>query len=230
MVTDEIRFGDNDTLAALVANLLDAEQLVILTDQQVCLIADPRSNPDAKLISEASARDSSLEEKAGGGGKLGRGGMRTKVRAARVAARSGAHTVIVGGRIENVLSRLRKAEDLGTLLLADRQPEAARKQWLAGHLQAKGKLILDAGATRVLSGQGKSLLPVGVTQVVGDFTRGELVLCCNEQGLEIARGLVNYNSDEARRIIGLSSEKISTALGYGGDDELIHRDNLVLSE
>ncbi|GAA6150751.1 glutamate 5-kinase [Pseudoteredinibacter isoporae] len=230
VVTDEIRFGDNDTLAALVANLMDAEQLVILTDQEGMFDSDPRGNPDAKLISEASARDGSLEDKAGGGGKLGRGGMRTKVRAARVAARSGAHTVIAGGRIDDVLSRLRKGENLGTLLLADRQPEAARKQWLAGHLQAKGKLMLDAGASRVLRGEGKSLLPVGVTQVVGEFTRGELVLCCDERGTEIARGLVNYNSDEARRIIGLSSEKIASALGYGGDDELIHRDNLVLSE
>ncbi|MCV6625177.1 MAG: glutamate 5-kinase [Cellvibrionaceae bacterium] len=230
VVTDEIRFGDNDTLGALVANLVEAEVLVILTDQDGMYDSDPRSNPGAKLIGQASVADGSLEAKAGGGGKLGRGGMKTKVRAAKTAARSGAHTVIVGGRLPRVLTELRTGAELGTLLLADRRPDAARKQWLAGHLQAKGRLSLDAGASRVLCSQGKSLLPVGVTAVVGEFTRGELVLCCNQAGEEIARGLVNYNSDEARRIIGKPSEQIEAILGYGGDDELIHRDNLVLSE
>ena len=229
VVTDEIRFGDNDTLGALVANLVDAEILVILTDQDGMYDSDPRSNSDAKLISHASAEDKTLDAKAGGGGKLGRGGMKTKVRAARTAARSGAHTVVVGGRLDNVLGRLRESEDLGTLLTADRQPAAARKQWLAGHLQARGTLVLDVGASQVLQREGKSLLPVGVVAVSGRFTRGELVLCCDQQGNEIARGLVNYNSEEAQRIMGMPSEKIEQVLGYKDNDEIIHRDNLVLS-
>lgn len=229
VVTDEIRFGDNDTLGALVANLVDAELLLILTDQDGMFDSDPRSNPDAQLIKQAAASDKSLDAKAGDGGALGRGGMSTKVRAARVAARSGAHTVIVGGRLPQVICQLREGAELGTLLLADQEPHAARKQWLAGHLQVKGSVLLDHGAARVLRQNGKSLLAVGVTAVTGRFTRGEMVTCCDPDGNEVARGLVNYNSDEARRIMGKPSELITEVLGYKDDDELIHRDNLVLS-
>jgi glutamate 5-kinase len=228
VVTDEIRFGDNDTLGALVANLVEAEALIILTDQDGMYDSDPRSNPQAKLIEETAAEDAQLDAMAGDGGSLGRGGMITKVRAARLAARSGAHTVIVGGRIDNVLTRLRAAESLGTLLVADQQPQAARKRWLAGQLQTRGTLVLDAGAVKVLRQQGKSLLPVGVKAVRGRFTRGDMVVCVDEMEHQVACGLVNYSVEEAQRIIGQSSENIESLLGYKGDDELIHRDNLVL--
>ena len=229
VVTDEIRFGDNDTLAALVANLIDADLLVILTDQRGLFDRDPRSNPDAELINTARAGDASLTALAGGGaGNLGRGGMITKLRAARLAARSGADTVIAGGREAEVLTRLRQGEVLGTLLVAASEPIAARKQWLAGQLQLRGSLYLDAGAVSVLEQQGRSLLPVGVRRVEGAFSRGDLVSCLAEDGREIARGLVNFSADEARRIIGLPSAKIAEVLGYCDDEELIHRDNLVL--
>lgn len=230
VVTDEIRFGDNDTLGALVANLIDADLLVILTDQKGMYDSDPRSNPDAKLLSEIAADDPSLEKMAGGsGGALGRGGMITKVRAARVAARSGADTVIVGGRIENALIRIAKGEDLGTFLWADQPPQAARKRWLSGQLQTRGKLILDDGAVRVVRELGKSLLPVGVKAVEGEFTRGDMVICADAEGNEIARGIVNYHAEEARKIMGKPSSQIAEILGYSEDSELIHRDNLVLS-
>ncbi len=228
VVTDEIRFGDNDTLGALVANLVEAEALIILTDQDGMYDSDPRSNPDARLITETAADDNQLDAMAGDGGSLGRGGMITKVRAARLAARSGAHTVIVGGRIDSVLTRLREAESLGTLLVADQQPQAARKRWLAGQLQTRGTLVLDDGAVKVLRQQGKSLLPVGVKSVKGRFTRGDMVVCTDTMGHQIACGLVNYSVEDAQRIIGQSSDKIESLLGYKGDDELIHRDNLVL--
>ncbi|MBU2886024.1 glutamate 5-kinase [Gilvimarinus agarilyticus] len=228
VVTDEIRFGDNDTLGALVANLIDADVLVIMTDQDGMYTADPRSNPDAQLISEMAAADDRLSAMAGDGGSLGRGGMITKVRAAKVAARSGADTIIVGGRQNAVLTRLHAGEALGTLLWADQQPQAARKRWLAGHLQSRGTLILDDGAVGVLQKQGKSLLPVGVREVQGDFKRGEMVVCKDLQGREIGRGLVNYHATEAAQIIGLSSSKIVSVLGYQGDEELIHRDNMVI--
>jgi len=228
VVTDEIRFGDNDTLGALVANLVEADLLVIMTDQEGMYDSDPRSNPQAKLLTEISADDCRLDAMAGDGGSLGRGGMITKVKASRLAARSGANSVIVGGRIDNVLTRLQQGEALGTLMLADQQPQAARKRWLAGHLQTRGMLILDEGAVRVLRQQGKSLLPVGVKQVQGNFTRGEMVVCVAPDGIEIARGLVNYHADEARKIIGKSSDQIEGLLGYMDDEELIHRDNLVL--
>jgi len=228
VVTDEIRFGDNDTLAALVANLVEAEVLVILTDQDGMYTADPRSNPDAQLIEEAAASDESLDARAGDGGKLGRGGMITKVRAARLAARSGAHTVIVGGRIDGVISRLHRGEALGTLLTADQQPQAARKRWLAGHLQMRGRLVLDDGAVRALRQKGKSLLPVGVSCVEGEFRRGDMLVCVDGDGREVARGLVNYDCHEAVRIIGRSSEEIESLLGYVDESELIHRDNLVV--
>jgi len=191
--------------------------------------SDPRSNPQAKLVEQARADDKTLDAMAGGsGGVLGRGGMQTKLRAARLAARSGAATVIVGGREPDVLLRLRAGGTLGTLLTPECEPQAARKQWLAGHLQARGSLVLDAGAVRVLSESGRSLLPVGVKAVKGEFSRGEMVLCVDEQGTVIARGLVNYGADEARRIIGRSSSLIQQALGYVGEPELVHRDNLVL--
>lgn len=228
VVTDEIRFGDNDTLGALVANCIEADSLMLLTDQPGMFDADPRSNPNAKMITQCQASDSSLDAKAGGGGALGTGGMQTKVRAARLAARSGANTIIVGGRLPEVITRVVAGEVLGTLLLAEQVPIAARKSWLAGHLQARGKLTLDAGAVKVLSGQGSSLLPVGVRRVQGVFTKGELVICVDEAGREIARGLVNYSSEEANKIIGKPSSKIGELLGYSDFDELIHRDNLVL--
>lgn len=229
VVTDEIRFGDNDTLAALVANLIEADLLVILTDQQGLFDKDPRSNPDAVLVCHGRAGDPALDLLAGGSaGNLGRGGMITKLRAARLAARSGAATVIASGREADVLNRLRVGENLGTLLEAAQEPIAARKQWLAGQLQVRGRLTLDDGAVAVLRQQGRSLLPVGVKAVSGRFTRGELVSCCDIDGREVARGLVNYNSDETAKILGQSSSRIAEILGYRDDDELIHRDNLVL--
>lgn len=229
VVTDEIRFGDNDTLAALVANLVEADLLVILTDRDGMFDADPRSNPDAQLIFEARADDSALDAVAGGtGGALGRGGMQTKLRAARLAARSGAHTVIVGGRIERVLDRLRQGERLGTLLAPERGLLAARKQWLAGHLQTRGTLVLDHGAVKALVEDRKSLLPVGVRDVQGAFRRGEMVVCVAEDGREVARGLANYSAVEAQKIVGQPSDAIERLLGYVSEPELVHRDNLVL--
>ncbi|MEH6813649.1 MAG: glutamate 5-kinase, partial [Motiliproteus sp.] len=229
VVTDEICFGDNDTLAALVANLVVADALIILTDQQGLFESDPRKNPDAELVKEARAEDARLDGMAGGGGVLGRGGMATKVRAARLAARSGAATVIASGREVDVLVRLRAGESLGTLLTPECTPQAARKQWLAGHLKARGTLVLDAGAVKVLRNSGRSLLPVGVKQVSGKFSRGEMVLCVDEQGAVVARGLVNYGIEEAAKIIGKPSGMILEVLGYMAEEELVHRDNLVLA-
>ena len=230
VVTDEIRFGDNDSLAALVANLIDADMLVILTDKDGLYTANPDLEPDAHLIAQAMADDTSLDAIAGGSsGTLGRGGMITKLQAARLAARSGCSTIIVGGRNANILHQVATGDEVGTLLSAGQKPLAARKQWLAGHLQVKGQLVLDAGAVKVLTEQGRSLLAVGVRQVVGTFTRGDLVSCVNADGLEIARGLVNYNANEAVRILGQSTESIAGILGYREDDELIHRDNLVIT-
>lgn len=229
VVTDEIRFGDNDTLGALVANLIEADGLIILTDQLGLFDKDPRKHPDARLVTERKASDHELDAMAGGGaGALGRGGMQTKLRAARLAARSGAFTVIVGGRIEGVITRLREGEVLGTLLLPEQGRVAARKQWLAGHLQTRGKLTLDEGAVKVLRLGGRSLLPVGVRSVSGNFRRGEMVSCVDAQGREVARGLVNYDADEARAIAGRSSDRITDVLGYISDEEMIHRDNLVI--
>ena len=227
VVTDEIRFGDNDSLGALVANLVEADALVILTDQLGLHEQDPRQHPDAPVIDVAQADDSKLDAMVGGSaGHLGRGGMLTKLKAARLAARSGACTVIVGGMQDEVITRLHAGEALGTLLVSDVEPLAARKQWLAGHLQAKGTLVLDDGAVKVLTAQGKSLLPIGVTTVQGQFNRGDMVLCRDAQGHDIARGLVNYSSDEAEKVIGQASDQINTILGYAGEPELIHRDNL----
>ena len=229
VVTDEIRFGDNDTLAALVTNLVEADLLVILTDRDGLYTADPRSNPDAQLISNAMADDPKLDAMAGGSaGTLGRGGMQTKLRAARLAARSGASTVIVGGGIERVIDRLKAGEELGTLLLPEKGMLAARKQWLAGHLQTRGRLVVDDGAVRALQSGRSSLLPVGVKAVEGNFRRGEMVVCAALDGTEIARGLVNYGSQEASKILGQPSESIASILGYVDERELVHRDNMVL--
>ena len=229
VVTDEIRFGDNDTLAALVANLVEADLLVILTDQQGMYDKDPREGGDAQLLDEVKASDSRLDSMAGSsGGSLGRGGMQTKLSAARLAARSGTSTVIAAGKAESVLERIYRGEGVGTLLLPDQEPLAARKQWLAGHLQTRGRLVLDEGAVRVLRDSGKSLLAVGVTAVEGRFTRGEMVACVDESGQEVARGLVNYNSDEAQRIKRRPSSDFEAILGYVDEPELIHRDNLIL--
>ena len=229
VVTDEIRFGDNDTLGALVTNLVEADLLVILTDRDGLYTADPRDNPQAELISSAMADDPKLDAMAGGSaGALGRGGMQTKLRAARLAARSGASTVIVGGEIEQVIGRLKTGEELGTLLLPEKGMLAARKQWLAGHLQTRGRLLIDDGAVRALQSGRSSLLPVGVKAVEGNFRRGEMVVCATMDGQEIARGLVNYGAQEAIRILGQPSEAIASVLGYVDEPELVHRENLVL--
>ncbi|MGO1692372.1 MAG: glutamate 5-kinase [Marinobacter sp.] len=229
VVTDEIRFGDNDTLGALVANVVEADGLIILTDQLGLFDKDPRKHPDANLIAERFAGDRALDSMAGSSaGALGRGGMQTKLRAARLAARSGAFTVIVGGRIEGVFTRLRQGDVVGTLLLPEQGRIAARKQWLASHLQTRGKLTLDEGAVKVLRQGGRSLLPVGVKGVVGQFRRGEMVSCVGLDGNEVARGLVNYDADEARAITGRSSSSIVEVLGYISDEEMIHRDNMVI--
>ena len=229
VVTDEIRFGDNDTLGALVSNLIEADGLIILTDQVGLFDKDPRKNADATLVTESRASDPALDAMAGGGaGALGRGGMVTKLRASRLAARSGAFTVIVGGRIEHVITRLRQGDVIGTLLLPEQGRVAARKQWIAGHLQTRGRLTLDAGAVRGICLGGRSLLPVGVKAVAGQFRRGEMVSCVDENGREVARGLVNYDAVEARAILGHSSSRITEVLGYVSDEEMIHRDNLVI--
>ncbi|WP_444989449.1 glutamate 5-kinase [Halomonas mongoliensis] len=228
VVTDEIRFGDNDTLGALVANLLEADALVILTDQEGLFDADPRGNPEARLISEGRADDPALAAVAGGGGALGRGGMATKIRAAHLAARSGAYTAIASGRQPEVLTRLMAGERLGTLLRPDQAPMAARKRWLAGQLQVRGTLTLDAGAVKVLRESGSSLLAVGVRAVAGQFRRGDMVQCVDETGQRVAKGLVNYGADDAARILGKPSHQIEAILGFMEAPELIHRDNLVV--
>jgi glutamate 5-kinase len=229
VVTDEIKVGDNDTLGALVANLVEADALVILTDQPGLFEADPRRSPGARLVEQAHAGEARLEAMAGGtGSALARGGMITKVLAAQRAARSGAHTVIASGHEPDVLLRLARGERIGTLLTAQTTPLAARKQWLADYLTLGGRLALDAGAVRALSRDGKSLLPVGVTAVQGEFERGTVVGCMDPDGREVARGLVNYSSQETRRILQRPSSEIESILGYMDGPELIHRNNLVL--
>ena len=229
VVTDEIRFGDNDTLGSLVANLIEADTLVILTDQQGLYSADPRKDKDAKFIQHAAAGDPSLEQMAGGAGSsVGTGGMLTKILAAKRASRSGANTIIASGREQNILVRLADGEVIGTHLQSTEMKTTARKQWLADHLQLRGKLTLDAGAVKVIQQDGKSLLPIGVTAVEGNFERGEVVACCDESGIELARGLVNYSAIESARIMRKSSKDIEKILGYVEEAELIHRDNLVL--
>ena len=229
VVTDEIRFGDNDTLGSLVANLIEADALVILTDQRGLYSADPRQDKQARFIDHALAGDAELEIMAGSAGSsVGTGGMLTKVLAAKRASRSGAHTIIASGREVDVLVRLAAGEHIGTHLQTTEMKTTARKQWLADHLQLRGKLSLDAGAIKVLKLEGKSLLAIGVTAVEGHFERGEVVACCDAEGNEIARGLVNYSSAEALRIMRQPSADIEKILGYVEASELIHRDNLVL--
>lgn len=229
VVTDEIRFGDNDRLAAMVANLLDADLLVILTDRDGLFTADPTIDPQATLIAEAACSDSTLDVAAGGSGSgVGRGGMLTKLQAARQAAHSGCNTLIVGGAQEHILSRIAAGEPLGSLLTTDQKPLAARKQWLAGQLQIRGQLQLDAGAVAVLQQQGSSLLAVGVLALEGDFKRGDLISCLDTDGREVARGLINYSADETAMIKGHSTSEIIRQLGYCEEEELIHRDNLVV--
>lgn len=229
VATDEIRFGDNDTLAALVTNLIEADVLVILTDQAGLCDRDPRKHPDARLVTDGRAGDPALEAMAkGAGSAIGLGGMLTKVLAAKRAARSGAHTVIASGRENRVLLQLAAGTAIGTQLLAERATIAARKQWLADHLQVRGRLVLDAGAVKALKVDGKSLLPIGVHDAFGEFERGEVVSCLDHAQLEIARGLVNYSATETRRILRTPSGEIEAKLGYIDEPELIHRDNLVL--
>jgi glutamate 5-kinase len=229
VASDEIRFGDNDTLAALVTNLIEADALVILTDQDGLYDRDPRRGGAATLITQGRAGDPALEAMAGGtGSATALGGMLTKVLAAKRAARSGAHTVIASGRADDVLPRLARGELIGTQLVAERATLAARKQWLADQLQVRGSLVLDAGAVKALTVHGKSLLPIGVFEVTGEFDRGEAVSCRDESRREVARGLVNYTSAETRRILRAPTNEIEARLGYVDEPELIHRDNLVL--
>ncbi|MBT9590285.1 MAG: glutamate 5-kinase [Thiobacillus sp.] len=231
VATDEIRLGDNDTLGALVTNLIEADCLIILTDQPGLYTADPRKAPDATLVMEAHAGDPELEHMAGGAGStLGTGGMLTKILAAKRAARSGAHTVICSGREENILLRLAGGEAIGTQLVSRQETLAARRQWLADHLQMRGGVVIDDGAVRALQEEGKSLLPVGVKGITGNFLRGDVVAIVDIEGHEIARGLTNYSSSEARRIAGVPSTSIEAELGYMDEPELIHRDNLVMLE
>jgi glutamate 5-kinase len=230
VVNDEIKFGDNDTLGALVANLVDADALIILTDQQGLYSADPRKDPGARFIHQAAAGDATLEDMAGGAGSsIGKGGMITKVLAAKRAASSGASTVIAYGRGPDTLLRLMAGEAIGTLLVAPTQKAQARKRWIADHLQLRGSVSIDAGATAKVCHEGKSLLPIGVTAVNGEFARGDVIGVHNEAGLEVARGLVNYSSAEARLLVRKPSADIEKILGYAADPEMLHRDNLVLS-
>jgi len=229
VVTDEIKFGDNDTLGALVANLIEGDALIILTDQRGLYTADPRRDPDARFVDEAKAGDPALEAMAGGAGSgIGRGGMLTKILAAKRAATSGAHTVIAWGREERVLSRLAAGEAIGTQLTAQTAQLTARKQWMADHLQTAGSVILDDGAVAKLSAHGKSLLPIGVVEVNGEFGRGDVITCVSGDGRAVARGITNYSSSEARRIARRPSSDIESILGFVEEPELIHRDNMVL--
>jgi len=231
VVTDEIKVGDNDTLAALVTNLIEADALVILTDQAGLYTADPRSHPDARLLSRVKAGDPRLEAMAGGAGSLiGKGGMLTKVLAARRAASAGAHTIVASGRESKVLQRLAGGEMIGTSFIANTAKLTARKQWIADQLQLRGALVLDAGALKALLRDGKSLLPIGVSEVQGDFARGDVVACLSQAGAEVGRGLINYASSEARRIIGKPSSEIESLLGFVEEPELIHRSNLVITD
>ena len=229
VVTDEIKFGDNDTLGALVANLVEADALVILTDQKGLYSADPRKDATARFIDVATAGDPALEQMAGGAGSsIGRGGMITKVLAAKRAAGSGANTVVAWGRETDVLVRLSQGESIGTLFVATTAKVAARKQWMADHLQLRGAVVIDDGALVKLRDEGKSLLPIGMTEVVGEFHRGDVIAVRNAQGQDVARGLANYASSEARRILRKPSSAFEALLGFTGEPEMIHRDNLVL--
>ena len=230
VVNDEIKFGDNDTLGALVANLVEADALIILTDQPGLFSADPRKDPAAQLIEQARAGDPALEAMAGGAGSsIGRGGMITKILAAKRAAGSGASTVIAWGREPDALIRLKNGESIGTLLVAPTQKTRARKQWIADHLQMRGAVWVDAGAATKLSEEGKSLLPIGMFQVDGEFSRGDVIAVRDKQGVEIARGLANYASAEARLMCRKPSSEIEALLGYVAEPEMLHRDNMVLT-
>ncbi len=228
VATDEIRFGDNDTLAALVSNLVEADTLVILTDQQGLFNKDPRYHKDAELITESTASNRDLLTMVGDSGSLGQGGMQTKITAAQCAARSGATTIIASGSADNILQKIASGKEVGTLLTSDNEPLTARKQWLANQLKISGKLYLDAGASKAVQQSGVSLLAVGVTRVEGNFQRGAVVSCIDQNGVEIARGLINYDSKESQKIKGETSEKFENILDYVDEAELIHRDNLVL--
>ena len=230
VVNDEIKFGDNDTLGALVANLVEADALIILTDQKGLYTADPRRDPDAQFVHEARAGDAALEAMAGGtGSSWGKGGMITKILAAKRAAGSGASTVIAWGREPDVLLRLSRGEPIGTLLVAPTHKQQARKQWMADHLQLRGSVQIDAGAVVKLRDEGKSLLPIGMVSVEGDFSRGDVIAVRDEQGQEIARGLANYASAEARLLCRKASTDIERLLGYVAEPEIVHRDNLVVT-
>ena len=230
VVNDEIKFGDNDTLGALVANLVEADALVILTDQKGLYSADPRKDPAAQFVHEAKAGDAALEAMAGGAGSsIGKGGMITKILAAKRAAGSGASTVIAWGREPQALIRLTQGEAIGTLLVAQTQKNQARKQWMADHLQMRGSVTVDDGAVSKVTGEGKSLLPIGMTSVQGDFSRGDVIAIRDAGGAEIARGLANYSSSEARLICRKASSEFEKLLGYTGEPEMVHRTNLVLS-
>ena len=229
VVNDEIKFGDNDTLGALVANLVDADAYVILTDQKGLYTADPRRNPDAKFVHEAQAGNPELEAMAGGAGStVGTGGMLTKILAAKRAAGSGTSTVIAWGREPNALLRLTQGEAIGTLLVAPTHKNQARKQWIRDHLQLRGSVTIDAGAVLKLRDEGKSLLPVGMVAVEGDFSRGDVIAVRDAQGKEIARGLANYSSAEARLLCKHASSEVEQLLGYRGEPEMVHRDNMVV--
>lgn len=231
VVNDEIKFGDNDTLGALVANLVEADALIILTDQKGLYTADPRRDPSATFVHEARAGDAKLEEMAGGAGSsIGKGGMITKILAAKRAAGSGASTVIAWGREPDALLRLTQGEAIGTLLVAQTQKQQARKQWMADHLQLRGSVTIDDGAVSKLKGDGSSLLPIGMTGVDGDFSRGEVIAILDSQGQEVARGLANYAAAEARLLCRKPSSQMSELLGYAAEPEMVHRDNLVLSK
>ncbi|CAM8667568.1 ProB Glutamate 5-kinase [Comamonadaceae bacterium] len=230
VVNDEIKFGDNDTLGALVANLVEADALVILTDQKGLFTADPRKDPSAAFVTEAMAGDAKLELMAGGAGSsIGRGGMLTKILAAKRAAGSGASTVIAWGREPDALIRLTFGDAIGTLLTAPTQKNQARKQWMADHLQMRGAVVVDAGAAAKVRDEGKSLLPIGMVQVEGDFSRGDVIAVRDESGQEIARGLANYASAEARLLCRKPSTEFERLLGYAAEPEMLHRDNLVLT-
>ncbi len=229
VVNDEIKFGDNDTLGALVANLVEADALVILTDQAGLFTADPRKDSSATLVQQAQAGDPALEAMAGGAGSnIGRGGMLTKILAAKRAAGSGASTVIAWGREPDALLRLCAGESIGTLLVAPTQKQQARKQWMADHLQMRGAIAIDDGAANKLTGEGKSLLPIGMHSVKGEFSRGDVIAICDLQGTELARGLANYASAECRLLCKKPSSEIEKLLGYVAEPEMVHRDNLVL--
>lgn len=231
VVTDEIALGDNDTLGALVTNLIEAETLIILTDQEGLYDADPRTHPEAQLIEQAQAGDPQLEDMAGGAGSaIGTGGMITKILAAKRAANSGGHTIIASGKADQVLSRLAQGERIGTELLATIPVRSARERWLVDHLRVRGRLTLDDGALEALTTGHKSLLPIGVIQVEGEFERGDVVACVDQHGVEYGRGLINYSSTDTRRIMGQPSKEIATILGTMSATELMHRDNMVIEK